>query len=1018
MNVADVKRLIHSGETGEVEFKRGRGSVCEIEGLDNVDKIVAGVWNAANRMHKLKYAAILTVSLFSANCMAFLPEIEDVRVAPLIETRWDQSNWGRKSSGGMVFNKDTPGNGVCGCGVTAAAQLMRYYRYPDFPMEQMSNDCVYHDKSSTYPREVLHLTTVGGMYEWAKMPCRYDMHPELDDVERGEIAKLTSDIGISFGVSYMYRDYETNTDKETLMANLKRIWKYNAGYYIWPTVPQGDQLPDWVLQAICGSLNARRPVIVWCHRPETAEKAGDGHTFLLDGYGYHNGRIYIHANCGWSGKSDGWYAFMDDIVSDYNTLRYIAFNIHPSQSGQILSGRVTDGDGRPIFGATVSIAHETNGSLINALTDEHGIYFFVVDHAASFRMTAEKDGVTASKSSVQMSMPTTLASDDTNSKILLANAQTIGNRFNVDFELEIPTAQRRYSVRFDLGRIGRRVGGGQLAQSVHHGELPVVPEVSGTETWRFAGWNHAVENAVRDMVYRALFLDSDGDPMPDCYVDVHAPPAGDGATPETAFTSLLNGLSQVPTGGVVSVAAGVYPPLKFTSNKPMLIKSSSGKLQTILDGGGTNRVVHLGTNYVGCVNTVMRGFTIQNGYRSGENVAGAGGYAGTYIDCNFKDNVIEGSGGAVYGAVLVSCRVFDNFASGSGGGAGRCTMTNSLLFNNVALGSGGGAFRSSLVGCNVVSNSANYGGGVYAGTVDSSALMYNVSNRSGGGAYRSRMANSAVAFNSSTNTGTYGGGCYECTNLNCTVYSNSVTAWGGGAYNCISTNCIFWGNVALSGDSDVRSGTSVNCLSSSVLAGVNNKVGNPMMYAPDTGDFRLRPKSPCIDAGITVAEVGENDLIGHQRVQGSAVDIGACEGSELTTLSTEVEVPYSWIDRYPALLDMCCGDYEMVAKLKTGKGFDSNGNELCVWHDYLVGTDPTDPDDKFKITFFRVKDGDIEITWSPDLNENHTKSVRVYKLMGSNNLQNWHDVGGNKMLYRFFKVEIEIPRSRSVQFPR
>jgi hypothetical protein len=610
---------------------------------------------------------------------------------------------------------------------------------------------------------------------------------------------------------------------------------------------------------------------------------------------------------------------------------------------------VTDGDGHSIFGATVSITDETNGSQINALTDEHGIYFFVVDHAASFRMTAEKDGVTASKSSVQMSMPTTLASDDTNSKILLANAQTIGNRFNVDFELEIPIAQRRYCVRFDLGRQGRHVGGGQLVQNVLHGELPVVPEVSGTETWRFAGWNHAVENAVRDMVYRALFLDSDGDPMPDCYVDIHAPPAGDGATPETAFTSLLNGLSQVPTGGVVSVAAGVYPPLKFTSNKPMLIKSSSGKLQTILDGGGTNRVVHLGTNYVGCVNTVMRGFTIQNGYRSGENVAGAGGYAGTYIDCNFKDNVIEGSGGAVYGAVLVSCRVFDNFASGSGGGAGRCTMTNSLLFNNVALGSGGGAFRSSLVGCNVVSNSANYGGGVYAGTVDSSALMYNVSNRSGGGAYRSRMANSAVAFNSSTNTGTYGGGCYECTNLNCTVYSNSVTAWGGGAYNCISTNCIFWGNVALSGDSDVRSGTSVNCLSSSVLAGVNNKVGNPMMYAPDTGDFRLRPESPCIDAGITVAEVGENDLIGHQRVQGSAVDIGACEGSELTTLSTEVEVPYSWIDRYPALLDMCCGDYEMVAKLKTGKGFDSNGNELCVWHDYLVGTDPTDPDDKLKL---------------------------------------------------------------------
>ena len=82
MNVVDVKRLIHSGETDEVEFKRGRGGVPasfwesysafantdggvivlgvkdengvrEIEGLDNVDKIVAGVWNAANNHEKV-----------------------------------------------------------------------------------------------------------------------------------------------------------------------------------------------------------------------------------------------------------------------------------------------------------------------------------------------------------------------------------------------------------------------------------------------------------------------------------------------------------------------------------------------------------------------------------------------------------------------------------------------------------------------------------------------------------------------------------------------------------------------------------------------------------------------------------------------------------------------------------------------------------------------------------------------------------------------------------------------------
>ena len=82
MNGVDVKRLIHNGETDEVEFKRGRGGVpgsfwesysafantdggvivlgvkeengvCEIEGIENVERIVSGVWNVANNREKV-----------------------------------------------------------------------------------------------------------------------------------------------------------------------------------------------------------------------------------------------------------------------------------------------------------------------------------------------------------------------------------------------------------------------------------------------------------------------------------------------------------------------------------------------------------------------------------------------------------------------------------------------------------------------------------------------------------------------------------------------------------------------------------------------------------------------------------------------------------------------------------------------------------------------------------------------------------------------------------------------------
>ena len=82
MNATDVKRLIESDETEVVEFKRGRGGVPgsfwesysafantdggviilgvreengvrEIEGLENVEKIVSGVWNVVNNHEKV-----------------------------------------------------------------------------------------------------------------------------------------------------------------------------------------------------------------------------------------------------------------------------------------------------------------------------------------------------------------------------------------------------------------------------------------------------------------------------------------------------------------------------------------------------------------------------------------------------------------------------------------------------------------------------------------------------------------------------------------------------------------------------------------------------------------------------------------------------------------------------------------------------------------------------------------------------------------------------------------------------
>ena len=94
MNATDVKGLIRNGATDEVEFKRGRGGVPgsfwesysafantdggvivlgvkeengvrEIEGIDNVDKILAGVWNAANNHEKISANVLANWQVYS-----------------------------------------------------------------------------------------------------------------------------------------------------------------------------------------------------------------------------------------------------------------------------------------------------------------------------------------------------------------------------------------------------------------------------------------------------------------------------------------------------------------------------------------------------------------------------------------------------------------------------------------------------------------------------------------------------------------------------------------------------------------------------------------------------------------------------------------------------------------------------------------------------------------------------------------------------------------------------------------
>ena len=127
------------------------------------------------------------------------------------------------------------------------------------------------------------------------------------------------------------------------------------------------------------------------------------------------------------------------------------------------------------------------------------------------------------------------------------------------------------------------------------------------------------------------------------------------------------------------------------------------------------------------------------------------------------------------------------------------------------------------------------------------------------------------------------------------------------------------------------------------------------------------------------------------------------------TQTTPVPVPYTWIDGYPALLAAQSGDHEAAANATA-----ANGRK--VWACYVVGLDPTDPLDDFRITAFWME-GDV-----PKFEFNHTTDgsgnsfLPYVKPLGKAKLTDgWRHVpdGGNPA-FRFFAVEVVPPGCESV----
>lgn len=362
------------------------------------------------------------------------------------------------------------------------------------------------------------------------------------------------------------------------------------------------------------------------------------------------------------------------------------------------------------------------------------------------------------------------------------------------------------------------------------------------------------------------------------YVDANATGAThNGASWNSAYQDLQQGLATAVSGDEIHVADGTYKPTSGTDRKISFALKSGVKLfggyagfgefnpdtrntnsnLTILSGDiGTSGapadnsyqvVTATGINAA----ATMDGFTVTlgNANRSGRSEVNGGGlfvinsYSVTLANCTFIENIAIEAGGGIYGwsssMTLTNCRFIANTArkpSGRGGGmyadsSLSATLSNCTFDSNQA-GNGAGLFNgtTSLVldNCDFNANTALSGGGIYNDQSSSGSLRNcHFSNNSvpgggGGGIYN---------------------GVYSSPSLfNCTFDRNTASQGLGGGMMTDNdsspklTNCKFDGNIATQGGGMFMNAkatpslTNCSCVgnSANVGGGVYNFVASPV----------------------------------------------------------------------------------------------------------------------------------------------------------------------------------------------
>ncbi len=249
------------------------------------------------------------------------------------------------------------------------------------------------------------------------------------------------------------------------------------------------------------------------------------------------------------------------------------------------------------------------------------------------------------------------------------------------------------------------------------------------------------------------------------------------------YPSIQAGLDAAGAGDTIEVASGTYHENLIWPQTIGLKVFGSGIDSCVIDGDSLGSVIRIQgfDNYPIDSTTVLRDFTVRNGFVTGPSEPGYGG--GIFLSdasprleqLEIRDNHAENGGGIFcLGAepILHHLIIRDNVAADFGGGMAasfsNILVTGSIIESNSAVSEGGGCFfytsNPVFLGVQFLNNTSLHGGGLAAtgwSNVEmiDATFVYNLAGLDGGAIY-CNMANVTLAGVSihHNHAGQYGGG--------------------------------------------------------------------------------------------------------------------------------------------------------------------------------------------------------------------------------------------------------------------